>query len=140
MDQTAVPTELREGARATLGYDIAQDVYDHFVAAFHDVNPLHTDDAFARSHGFPAKVAHGMILNGFISHFVGMHYPGGTVLLHSVNTQLKNPSHVGDHIRIDALVTQVSPSVGAVVMDLVLTNTTREVVAAKSKVQLGLLG
>ena len=37
---------------------------------------------------------HGTILNCFISHFVGMHFPGGRVLLHAVDTQFKSPCHL----------------------------------------------
>ncbi len=134
-----VPVEIHEGGRATREYEITVDVYDGFVALFGDVNPLHADDGYARTLGFPGKVMHGMILHGFISHFVGMHFPGGKgVLLHSVKTQLKSPCHLGDRIRIDALVTQVSHAVGVAVMDMVLTNTTRDRVAARSKVQVGL--
>jgi acyl-CoA thioesterase FadM len=80
-----------------------------------------------------------MILNGFISHFVGVHFPGGHSVLHSVSTQFKSPCHLGDEIVIEATVTQVVQSMKVLVMNLVLTNVTRGRVAAKSKVQMGLL-
>jgi len=130
---------IREGFRCSRQYVISQAVYDHFLAASQDLNPLHVEDEFARQHGFPEKVMHGMILNGFISHFVGMHFPGGPVLLQSVHTQFKSPCHLGDEIRIDMTVSQVAESVRVIAMDLVLTNATRDRVAAKAKVQVGLL-
>ncbi len=133
------PREIPEGLQASCEYAISQEVYDHFIAAFQDLNPLHVDDKVARDSGFPEKLTHGMILNGFISHFVGCHCPAGLVLLHSVNTQLKSPCHVGDAIRIDGTVIQVSAAVGVAVMDLILTNTTRDRIAARCKVQVGLL-
>ena len=139
MERAGSPIEaIREGCRSSRAYTISQDVYDAFLRASGDVNPLHTDDAFASSLGFPEKVMHGTILNCFISHFVGMHFPGGRVLLHAVDTQFKSPSHLGDVIRIDARVTQAAESVGVVVMSLVLTNETRDRVAAKARVQVGL--
>ncbi|MBX3025193.1 MaoC family dehydratase N-terminal domain-containing protein [bacterium] len=128
-----------EGHRTNRSYRITPAVHAHFLAAFGDANALHVDDAAARAHGFPEKVAHGMILAGFISHFVGMHFPGERTLLHSVHTQLKSPSHVGDEIEIAATVTQVVEAVRVVAMDLVLTNVTRGRVAARAKVQVGLL-
>lgn len=130
---------IREGFRTSHQYTISQGVYDHFLAASQDRNPLHTEDEFARQHGFAEKVMHGMILNSFISHFVGMVFPGGPVLLQSTSTQFKSPCHLGDEIRIDMTVSQVVESVRVFTMDMVLTNLTRARVAAKAKVQVGLL-
>lgn len=129
---------VHEGLEASHAYTISPEVYDAFRAASGDENPLHTDDAYARALGFPEKVMHGMILGGFISHFVGMRFPGGRVVLHSVDTQFKSPCHLHDEIRIDARVTQVAEAVGVAVMTLVLTNATRGRVAAKARVQVGL--
>lgn len=136
---TAAARGIVEGYRTSHRYVISREVYEHFLAAFRDTNALHVDDAFARAHGFPEKVTHGIVLAGFISHFVGVHWPGENTLLHTVTTQFKNPSHVGDEIEIEATVTQVVEAVNAVTLDLVLTNLTRGRVAAKAKVQLGLL-
>jgi acyl dehydratase len=137
--EPAAISAIREGFQTSRTYVISADVFDAFVRASQDVNPLHVDDAVARKLGFPGKVMHGGILNAFISHFVGMHFPAGRVLLHAVDAQFKSPCHLDDEIRVDARVAHVAASVGAIIMDLVLTNTTRARVAAKAKVQVGLL-
>lgn len=140
MDRTTASARgIREGDRASRRYVISTEVYDHFLAAFRDTNALHVDDAFARDHGFPERVSHGVILAGFISHFIGVHWPGANTLLHALNTQFKSPSHVGDEIEIAATVVQVVDAVNVVTMELVLTNVTRGRIAAKAKVQMGLL-
>jgi 3-hydroxybutyryl-CoA dehydratase len=126
-----------EGFHTEHLYTITPAVYERFVAAFGDTNRLHVDDGFAQSRGFPERVMHGAILNGFISHFVGVHFPGNGSLLHSVSAQYKSPCHLGDQVRIEATVTQVSEAVGVVTMELVLTNLTRSRVAAKARVQVG---
>jgi 3-hydroxybutyryl-CoA dehydratase len=130
--------DVQEGFRTAHRYTISPAVYEHFLAAFGDTNRLHVDDQFARSCGFPEKVMHGAILNGFISHFVGVHFPGDAALLHSVNTQFKTPCYLNDEIQIEATVTQVAESVGVLTMALVLTNVTRKRVAANTKIQVGL--
>jgi 3-hydroxybutyryl-CoA dehydratase len=127
----------REGFRTEYLYAITPAVYERFLIAFADTNRLHVDDSFAQSRGFPERVMHGAILNGFISHFVGVHFPGDGSLLQSVNTQYKSPCHLGDQVQIEATVTQVSEAVGVVTMELVLTNLTRSRIAAKAKVQVG---
>ena len=80
MDSVDSSKEIREGFRAARTYTISQRIYESFLGTFEDVNPIHVDDELARSHGFPGVVMHGMILNGFISHFVGSDCPGGGVL------------------------------------------------------------
>lgn len=134
---------LCEGARASRSYVLSPAIVEQFVEAYQDANPLHIDDAFARAHGFSQRVAHGAILNGFVSHFVWHAFagltPGGCLILHSVNIQYKTPCHAGDTIRIDGTVAQIAESVGTVTLDLLLTNVTRDRVAAKSKVQAGFL-
>jgi acyl dehydratase len=130
---------IQEGFRTSRDYAISSEIYEHFLGAYGDRNPMHTDDTFARRHGFSERVMQGTILNGFISHFIGVHFPGGAVLLHSVNVQYKAPCYLGDAIRINAEVTQVVPSVGVVTMEMELRNVTRDRTAAKAKVQVGLL-
>jgi 3-hydroxybutyryl-CoA dehydratase len=130
--------EIQEGFRTSRRYAISRKVYEHFLAAFEDTNRLHVEDEFAQSRGFPERVMHGVILNGFVSHFVGVHFPGDAALLHSLNTQFKTPCHLGDEILIEATVAQIAESVGVVTMNLVLTNLTRDRIAARSKVQVGL--
>jgi len=138
MTRTAPVIEaIQEGFRTSHCYVLSREVFEHFVAAFQDTNPLHMDDQFARSRGFPRLVTHGAILNGFISHFVGVHFPGNAPLEHSVSIQYKSPCHIGDRISIEATVTQVSQAVGVVTLDLLLTNLTRNCVAAKARVQVG---
>ena len=129
---------IAEGFRTSQRYVITREVYDRFLATFGDTNPLHMDDDVARRAGFPERVMHGMILGGFVSHFVGVHFPGANSLLHAVSTQFKSPCHLGDEIRIDATVTQVVEAVRVIAMDLVLTNVSRGGrLAAKCKVQVG---
>lgn len=47
-----------------------------------DTNPLHFDDAYAKSLGFEGRISHGMIFNGYVSRLLGTIYPGpGTIYL-----------------------------------------------------------
>ena len=131
------PTAVQEGFRTSHRYTISAAVYEHFLAAFGDTNTLHLHDDAAQSRGFPERVMHGMILGGFISHFVGVHFPGANSVLHAVNLQFKSPCHLGDEILIEATVTDVVPAVNVVALDIIVRNVTRDRVAAKSKVQVG---
>lgn len=54
-----------------------------FAEACGDRNPIHLDDAAAKTAGFPARIAHGVLAAAEISRILGMETPGaGTVLGH----------------------------------------------------------
>jgi len=126
---------IREGHRTSYDYVVTPEVFDHFLFAFQDTNPVHVSDAAAQQRGFPERIMHGMILGGFISHFIGVHFPGTDAVLQSVNLQFKSPCHIGDRITIEAVVSQIVDAVRVLALDLTLRNTSRDRIAAKAKVQ-----
>ncbi len=128
---------IAEGFQTSHEYALTDSVYQCLVGPFGDVSPLHVDDAYARERGFAGRVMHGALLNGFLSHFIGVHFPGKRALLQSVNIQYKAPSYMGDALRIDATVTQKVESVRALVLEVLFTNTTQGRLVAKAKVQVG---
>ncbi len=127
--------EIIVGMSASRDYAITAGVYEHFLAAFQDYSPLHLDEEFARARGFSGKVMHGSLLNGFVSNFVGMYFPGKFSLLLSVDLRYANPSYLGDVITIDAVVSQKMDVQKVVVLDITLTNNTRHSLAARGRVQ-----
>ncbi|MBI4432091.1 MAG: hypothetical protein HY592_01215 [Candidatus Omnitrophica bacterium] len=120
-------------------YRITEDVYRQYVEFFKDQNPIHIDDQFARKAGFEGRVMHGGILNGFISHFVGMVFPAGRSLLQSVHIEFKNPNYLNDEIILKARVAQIVPSVKVVVVKMDLFNKTRSHLSASAKTQIGMM-
>ena len=128
---------LTEGAHITGEYAITDGVYEGFLRAFDDTSRIHVDDAYARERGFKGRVMHGAILNGFISHFVGMRVAGENGFLQSADIQYKNPNYLGDAITIDAEVVQKVEAVKVIVMKLVLRNTTHGTIAATASVHIG---
>lgn len=134
-DQGLAFESIREGHRTSHEYAITPEILEHFLAAFRDTNPVHVSDAAAQERGFPQRISHGMILGGFVSHFIGVHFPGTNAVLQSVQLQFKSPCHPGDRIQIEAVVTQIVEAVHVLALDLTLRNLTRERVAAKAKVQ-----
>ena len=128
---------IQEGSQIEYSYQIDRNVYESFLNAFQDTSPIHISDEYAVKQGFPEKVMHGNILNGFISHFVGVVFPGEKSLLQSVNIQYKNPSFLNDSIKIIATISQVVESVREIIMELELINLTQNKTAATAKVQVG---
>ena len=123
---------IQEGSQIEYSYQIDRNVYESFLNAFQDTSPIHISDEYAVKQGFPEKVMHGNILNGFISHFVGVVFPGEKSLI-----QYKNPSFLNDSIKIIATISQVVESVRVIIMELELINLTQNKTAATAKVQVG---
>ena len=83
---------------------------------------------------------HGAILNGFLSHFVGMHFPGVRALLQSVELRFLRPCYLWDHLKLELKVVQKSNVGGGVLLtNVAFRNVTRgNAVAANGRVQIGL--
>jgi len=126
--------EIAVGMKETRDYVITSEVIEHFLAAFHDHSPVHVDETYAKSRGFQGRVMHGSLLNGFISHFVGMHFPGKLSLLLAVDLRFSNPSYLGDVIRVEAVVGQKMDAHNIVILDATLTNLTRNHLAARGRI------
>ena len=96
--------DLVLGTKFRKQYTISEDVYKRFLELFGDASPLHVDDQVARSCGFSAKLMHGAILNGFISDFVGMNFPGKRTLELGVEIHFVKPTYVKDVVELEAIV------------------------------------
>lgn len=73
-------------------------MYDGFLQIFKDKNPLHVNDKYAQSYGYNEKIMHGAILNGFISHFIGMIMPGQNATLLSSDIRHHSPCYINDEL------------------------------------------
>lgn len=134
--------ELKDKTKlVTYTYKVTPDVYYSFQRCSNDFNPLHTDQQYANSKGFPSIVMYGNILNTFISHFVGMLLPVRDVMIQSQSINFHKPVYLNDEIQLEAKIDQVSESVNIIIYKLKfrrLVNGEAELVA-KGNVQIGLL-
>lgn len=135
-------TELAEKtASLSHVYQVTPEVYDSFQRCSQDMNPLHTDEAFAKAKGFSSCVMYGNILNAFISHFVGMCLPTPHVMIQSQDINFHKPVFLNDEITLEAGIDTVSEAVNIINYKLKFyktTDTGRQLVA-KGHVQIGLL-
>ena len=131
--------DLAEGMTRERDYVITPAVYENFLRAFDDRSPIHVDEAHARAKGFAGRVMHGGILGGFVSHFVGMVFPGGHSLLLSADFRFSQPSYLGDTVRVQAKVAQLFDSRQVVVLHFTILNQTRGVAVATVRAQVKVL-
>lgn len=130
---------MKKGDRFAFTFVIDSKVHEGFISVFKDLNPLHTDENYARQKGFSGKVMHGNILNGFLSYFIGELLPVKNVIIHTQSINYKNPVYLNDEINFEATVEEVYESVGAIGLIYEFRNPAKNHVSAKGKIQIGLI-
>nr|WP_303776143.1 MaoC/PaaZ C-terminal domain-containing protein [Bacteroides intestinalis] len=92
-------------------YKVTPEVYNSFQKLSNDFNPLHTDESFAQMKGFNQCVMYGNILNGFISHFVGMVLPSRDVMIQTQDIWYRKPIYLNDEILLKSEIDTYSDAV-----------------------------
>lgn len=101
---------------------ITSDMLEKFRELSGDMNPLHTDQEFAREHGFADRVVYGMLTASFISALGGVYLPGKYCLIQSVEIKFAKPVFVGDTIQIIGEVMEIHEHVNQVVIKVTMVN------------------
>lgn len=104
--------ELVPGMKASFSVTVTEEMLQKFLEISGDVNPLHTDIAFARAKGYPGRVAYGMLTASFYSTLAGVYLPGERCLLWEVNSKFTSPVFLGDELDVYGKVTEVNESYG----------------------------
>ena len=82
-----------------------------YAEASGDRNPLHLDDAFARSVGFPSVIGHGMLTLGHLGAALRSWAPTGEVL--ALRAQFRSPVLPGDTVVARGRVREVAGDVAS---------------------------
>jgi|SRR5581483_11982978 len=101
--------DLSVGMESELIWNVTENDIDTFASLSGDANPLHVDRAYARSRGFRDRVAHGFMLGGKVSAFVGTVMPGRRCLLLEETLAFPNPVFAGDRIAINGKILELWP-------------------------------
>lgn len=112
--------ELQEGTRATVDFTVTPEQMRAFGELSGDVNPLHTDDAFARAKKFDGAVVYGALLIAKVSQLIGMRLPGRDSVWVSIAMDFRKPLFVNQPAQVEGTVAEVSASTGMVALSLVI--------------------
>jgi len=104
-----VGEELPELRRVVTAADVAA-----YAEAGGDRNPLHLDEAFARSVGFDGVIAHGMFTMGHMATVVTT-WAGKDAVIERITAQFRAPVSMGEEIRAGGTVRAVEN--GVVIID-----------------------
>jgi acyl dehydratase len=85
-----------------------------------DQNPLHRDDAFARSVGFGGIIAHGMFTMGHMAACI-VTWAGGPASIVSLSAQFRSPVFPGEEIVAGGRIRALDPTARTVVVEAWVT-------------------
>jgi acyl dehydratase len=89
---------------------IARADIARFAAAVDDFNPIHVDEDFAKSVGFPSAIAHGPLALAFAVQLLAKSF--GVANVRGVSAQFRAPVLPGDVLRIEGEVTGIDEANG----------------------------
>lgn len=90
--------ELTVGQSAELTHVVGAADIEAFAEVSHDTNPVHLDEAYARTTTFGGRIAHGMLGAAYLSAVLGTKLPGPGAIYLSQSLRFRRPVKIGDPV------------------------------------------
>jgi 3-hydroxybutyryl-CoA dehydratase len=121
--------DLTIGQSAELRRTVTAADIDAFAAVSGDTNPVHLDEAYAKTTPFGGRIAHGMLSASYISAVLGAQLPGTGSIYVSQTLRFRRPVRIGDEVTAQVTITAIDADKGRVTLD------TRCLVAGKAVIE-----
>jgi 3-hydroxybutyryl-CoA dehydratase len=114
--------KLKEGDTAAFSKTVSESDIYLFAGVTGDLNPAHINEEYARNTFFKTRIAHGMLLAGFVSAVIGNRLPGyGTIYVRQ-ELDFIAPVHMGDTITAQVEVKEILSEKNRVVLRTTCVN------------------
>jgi len=110
--QGKVFEDLVVGDSAEMSFAVTESVIETFADVSGDDNPVHLDEAYAKTTPFGTRIAHGMLSAGFISALIGTKLPGYGSIYLSQTMRFRRPVKIGDEVVVRAVITALDADKG----------------------------
>lgn len=84
-----------------------------------DMNPIHFDEAYAKTTIFGGRIVHGALVLSYLSTVLGTKMPGPGAIFLSQTTSFKAPVRIGDTVTAICTVREVFPARRRVIFDCI---------------------
>ena len=84
-----------------------------------DMNPVHFDEAYAKTTIFGGRIVHGALVLSYLSTVLGTKMPGPGAIFLSQTTSFKAPVRIGDTVTAICTVREVFPARRRVIFDCI---------------------
>lgn len=114
--------QLQVGDRASMARTVTEADVVLFAGVTGDANPVHLNEAWARSTRFGGRIAHGMLTAGYISAVLGTRLPGPGVIYLEQTLRFRKPVRIGDTITATVEVADINREKRRVRLATICTN------------------
>ena len=111
--------ELSVGQSAEMSRVVGEADIEGFAEVSGDSNPLHLDEAYAKTTTFGERIAHGMLSGAYISAVLGTKLPGPGAIYLSQSLRFRRPVRIGDLVVARATVKALDAARGHVTLETV---------------------
>lgn len=132
--------KLEVGIEKEFSVPLTEEKMQMFTQISGDVNPLHLDDSFAQTHGFPSRVVYEMLTASFYSTLAGVYLPGERCLLYEVDAKFTKPVILADEeiLTVWGRIEEVNRELGFIRLKAKVRNQKGEIVS-RAKIMAGVL-
>ncbi|MGN0431362.1 MAG: MaoC/PaaZ C-terminal domain-containing protein [Lachnospiraceae bacterium] len=130
--------EIQVGMEESFTVKVTHEMMEKFLQITGDVNPLHTESAFAIEKGYSSCVVYGMLTASFLSTLAGVYLPGKNSLIHSVETKFVRPVFEGDTLVVHGKVTEKNELFSVFSLKVEIRNQNNEKIL-RGNMQIGVL-
>ena len=126
--------DIKVGDSASVSKTITEGDIVTYAGITGDFNPVHIDAEYAKESMFKERIAHGMLVSGFISAVLGYHLPGPNTIYLGQEVSFKMPVKIGDTVTAEATVTEKRDDKRIIKLKTTVTNQRGEIVVDGSAV------
>src|SRR6186713_2428630 len=99
-----VYADIKVGDSDSVSKTITEGDIVSYAGITGDFNPVHINAEFASESMFKERIAHGMLVSGFISAVIGYHLPGPNTIYLGQELKFTAPVKIGDTVTAQATV------------------------------------
>jgi 3-hydroxybutyryl-CoA dehydratase len=129
-----VYADIKVGDRDSVSKTITEGDIVTYAGITGDFNPVHINAEFASESMFKERIAHGMLVSGFISAVIGYHLPGPNTIYLGQELKFTAPVKIGDTVTAEVTVTEKRDDKRILKLKTIVTNQRGEIVVDGSAV------
>lgn len=111
--------ELSLGQTAEMSRIVGAADLEAFAEVSGDNNPLHLDEAYAKTTTFGERIAHGMLSGAYISALIATRLPGPGAIYLTQSLRFRRPVKIGDLVVARATVKRLDSNRAHVTLDTI---------------------
>ena len=120
--------EIKVGDRAEFGKTVSESDIYLYAGISGDLNPAHINETYAQKTFFKTRIAHGMMIGGFISAAIANQLPGPGTIYMKQDMRFLAPVRIGDTITASVEVIEIIAEKNRVVLKTTCANQDGEMI------------